>query len=209
MTATLPQDASVRLRAAMANDNFANKLLALIERLDDVNDGAKNGSTVVATELGAGPFRATKLTLTDHTIALTDEASTVAFGGSKIYDFPAGAIMILGSLADLDVTKSSAGVNNDWDGDFGIGSVAASNNATLATTEQNILPTTATPQASSGVTTANGQSTGVAVIDGTSTAVDAYLNVLVDDADHDVTSTPCNLIFNGTIWIYWIAMGDY
>ena len=87
--------------------------------------------------------------------------------------------------------------------------MTASNNATLATTEQNIIPTTATPQAVSGATTAKGVATTASqLLDGTSTAVDLYVNFLVDDADHDVTTTPCNLILNGTVSVYWLNAGD-
>ena len=46
------------------------------------------------------------------------------------------------------------------------------------------------------------------IFDGTVTPKDAYINILVDDADHDVTTTPCNLILNGTLTINWLFMGD-
>lgn len=173
--------------------------------------GAAAGTGVVAQEFGDGVFHKTVLTLTNVAVALTDEAGVVAYGSQKVYDFPAGAILLLGAVADLDVTKSSAGVNADWDGDFGLGTAAAGNNNALATTEQDILPTTATPQAAAGVTTAKGQSTATEnkVHDGTSTAIECHLNVLVDDADHNVAGTACNLIFNGTITLHWINLGDY
>lgn len=157
----------------------------------------------------SNPVRQERIYFTDEAIALTDEAGVVAYGGLKIRDMPEGAILFLGAVANLALTKSSAGVNDDWDGDFGIGTVTASNNATLSSTEQDILPTTATPQASSGATTAKGQSTAVAFKDGTSTPVDVYLNFLVDDVDHDVTSTACNLIVNGYIDLTYILLGDY
>lgn len=31
------------------------------------------------------------------------------------------------------------------------------------------------------------------------TAKSIYFNILVDDTDHDVTSTPANIILNGTL----------
>lgn len=173
------------------------------------------GSTAVATATAyeiASVVRQALITFTATPIVLADEAGVVAYGGLKIYDFPQGAIQILGAVADLDVTKSSVGVSATWDGDFGIGTVTAGNNNALATTEQNILPTTSTPQAVDGVTTANGQSTiteAGLVIDGTATAADAYLNFLVDDADHDVTGTACNLLVTGTVKITYILLGDY
>jgi len=163
------------------------------------------------THYGNGIINKTVITFDDHAIALADEAGVVDYGGSKVFEFPAGAILMLGATSDVDLTKSSAGVNADWDGDMGVGTVTASNNATLATTEQNIIPTTATPQASGGATTANAQSTSTEneVIDGTSTNVPVYFNLLVDDADHDVTTTACNLILNGTLTLIWANLGDY
>ena len=174
-------------------------------------NGAVAGSGVTVAEYNTGMVHKTVITFTDRAVALTDVAATVAYGGSKIYDLPEGAILILGATSNIALTKSSAGVNADWDGDFGIGTVTASNNASLSSTEQNIIPTTATPQAVSGATTANGQSTATenAVINGTATAADVYFNLLVDDADQDVTGTACNLILNGTVTLIWLNLGDY
>ncbi len=174
--------------------------------------GAVAGSGVTVEEFGDGANHKTRFTFTDAAIALTDEAGVVAYGGLKIYDFLAGFILMLGAVANLTITKSSAGVNADWDGDFGLGTATASNNNTLSSTEQNVIPTTATPQAVAGATTAQGASTNTEaakVLDGHTTPIDLYLNFLVDDADHNVNGTPCNLIVNGTIEVSWINLGDY
>lgn len=174
--------------------------------------GAAAGTGVVATEYGIGAMRKTILTFTNTPIPLVDEAGVVAYGGLKVYDMPAGVIHFMGAVANLAITKSSAGVDDAWDGDFGLGTTTAGNNNALATTEQNLIPTTATPQASSGATTATGASTsteGAKVFDGHTTPMDVFLNVLVDDGDHDVTTTPCNLIFNGTITLVWANIGDF
>lgn len=166
---------------------------------------------LTCAEYGDGIVHKTVLTFADVDFALTDEAGVVAYVGQKVYDFPAGAILMLGAVLDVDLTKSSAGVNDDWDGDVGVGTTTAGNNNALATTEQDIIPTTATPQAVAGATTANAQSTASEnkVHDGTSTAKDCFVNFLVDDADHDVTGTACNLIANGTLTLHWINLGDY
>ena len=189
---------------------------ALDKFYDWLENKAENGAVPAITGLavenhGVGPFCKTVLKFTDVAIALVDEAGVVAYKGTKVYDFPAGAISVLGAHADLALTKSSAGVNATWDGDFSLGTVTASNNATLSSTEQNLIPTTPTPQAVAGVTTAKGVATATEafkVLDGTATAIDAYLNFLVDDADHDVTGTPCNLIVNGEVTIFWYNLGD-
>lgn len=173
--------------------------------------GAAAGSGVTAAEYGDGVVHQTVLTLASTPVVLADEAGVVAYGGLKVYDFPAGAIFLLGAVADLALTKSSAGVNADWDGDFGLGTVTASNNATLSSTEQDLIPTTATPQASAGATTARGISTSTEaakVLDGTATAKDAFLNILADDADHNVAGTACNIIATGTVKISWVNLGD-
>lgn len=173
--------------------------------------GAASGTGNTATESGNAAIQRVVLTLVNTPVVLADNAGVVAFGSLKLYDAPAGHLLILGAVMDLALTKSSTGVNADWDGDIGLGTAAANNGAALATTEQNIVPTTATPQAVAGVTTGDGASTttesGV-IIDGHTTPVDVFLNILVDDADHDVTTTPCNIIVNGTITLTYINLGD-
>jgi len=165
------------------------------------------GMTAVTS--GAGHFRTAVISFVNTPIALTDNAGVVAYGGLKVLDFAEGAVAILGACAALAVTKSSAGVNTDWDGDFGVGTVTATSDATLATTEQNIIPTTATPQAVSGATTAKGVSTAIGFFDGTTTPVDVFLNFLVDDTDHNVAGTACNLILNGTLTIHYLWQGNH
>lgn len=172
--------------------------------LGKVNRGAVAGSGVSVKERGYdGGLRETVITFLNTRIPLTDEAGVVAYGGLKVYDMPTGVIKFLGAETSIALTKSSAGVNADWDGDFGVGSVTASNNATLSSTEQDIIATTATPQAVAGVTTANGFSVTDVGLDGRTTAVDVFINFLIDDADHDVTTTACDLILNGTLKLQW------
>ena len=170
-----------------------------------------NGTGVVATS-ETMVARQLKLTLTNTPVVLADEAGVVAYGALKIADMPAGAILILGAVLDLNLTKSSAGVNADWDGDIALGTAACGNNATLAGTEANIIASTVTPQAVAGATTGNAYSATAEsgnVFDGTSSALDVYLNILVDDADHNVSGTPCNIICNGTVKLSYIRLGDY
>lgn len=166
-----------------------------------------SASGVSYKSYGIGLLKTLEFTFDSYALTMTDEAGVVLYGGIKLWDFPEGAVQFMNAIADLDIT-GSGGINADFDGDFGVGTVTASNNATLASTEQNILPTTATPQASGGVTTANGQSTitqaGI-VIDGTTTAADLYLNFLVDDADHDGGV----LTISGTLKVTFMMMGDY
>lgn len=147
-------------------------------------------------------------------IPLLDAAGVVAYAGLKFFDFPEGNIVILDAIANLTMTKSSAGVIDAFDGDFSVGTVTASNNATLTATEQDIIPSTSTPQATgaglAAVTTLKGRvPTSPIVLDGTGGAKAAFLNLLIDDTDHDVTTTPASLIVTGSITIIWTTAGDF
>lgn len=170
--------------------------------------GVAAGGAVATNTLGG--VMKTELRFSSTAFALVDEPGVIAYVGKKIFDFPAGVINIYGAVANLTILKSSAGVNADFDGDFGVGTTTAGNNAALATTEQDVIPTTATPQAVAGATTAKGKSAAAPVqFDGTTTPIDLYLNFLVDDADHNVAGTPCNLLVSGTLTLLWAPLGDY
>jgi hypothetical protein len=174
------------------------------------NVGAKNGSTVTVQEFGDGILNRTQLTFAATPITMRD---TEQGGGVKIYDFPAGRILIMGATGSITVTTTStlastlnASVTCNW----GIGSVTQAN-ATLATTEQNFLNVTAfTSSATINVASAASNGSGIAVLtslDGTSTAIDAYLNLAVagaTDIDGDATVT-----VTGTANLFWINLGDY
>jgi hypothetical protein len=187
---------------------FSKILKPLYNSIDNVGKlGAKPTKTGLSlSEDGFGDFRKSTFTFTDMAIAMADEAGVVAYGSQKLYTFPLATVKIFGARADIALTKSSAGINATWDGDFGLGSTAAGNNAALATTEQNIIPTTATPQAVSGATTAKGNNIAdIAVFDGNGSVLELFLNFLIDDADHDIGGTPGNLILNGTVEAWWFA----
>ena len=195
-------DSRAALQAAFA---------AVDAKLDGDVGGVGSGDGVTTEEEGTSAIQRTVLTLADTPVVLVDEAGVVAYGSLLVYTFPVGVILFLGAVADLAFTQSSTGVNADWDGDFGLGTAACANDGTLTGTEVDFIPTTATPTAVAGATTGDGDTTtalsGV-IFDGTGGAKECYLNVLVDDADHDVTSTPCNIIANGTITLTWILLGD-
>lgn len=174
-------------------------------------NGAVAGSGVSVVEYGDGITHRSVFTFDDAVVTLADEPGVTAYGGLKFYDFPGGVLNIIRAVANLTLTRSAGGVIADWEGDFGVGTALLGNNAALATTEQDIIPTTATPAASAGVAVARGFSTATEdkIHDGTGTAKDAFLNILIDDADQDVTSTPTNMIVNGTIVIDWSLPLDW
>ena len=176
-----------------------------VDALTSTGGATASGTGVTAVE-SLGVVRVV-VTLVDTPVVMADNAGVVAYGSLKVLDLPASPVLFLGAVGDLALTKSSSGVNATWDGDIGLGSAAANNGATLATTEQDFIPTTPTPQAVSGVTTGDMQSTSTEVAKVFASGTDVYLNILVDDADHDVTGTPCNIIVNGTITFSYVKLG--
>lgn len=178
-------------------------------------DGVGTAETITGmsvTETGNGAFHKTTFTFATVTIAIADATGVTGWLAAQLYTFPEGLLGFYGAVADLALTKSSAGLNDDWDGDVGLGT--ATNDATatpMDSTQIDLIPNTATPQAAAGVGTADCQSTDTeigAVFDGTSTAKEVWLNFLFDDADQDIDGTPCNLIINGTISMCWFVVGD-
>lgn len=179
--------------------------------------GAKNGSTVTVVEHGNAVVHRTVFTCTATPITMADEAGVIQHGGVKLYDFPAGLLMTLGAVIDGSVTTpvhddASGGTIATWDGDIGLGTVVASNNNSLAATEQNILQTTATTQAVAQVANVDAVSactllteSAASWIDGTGTNPDLYLNLLIDDSANNDAHTA---LFTGTVTVTWINLGD-
>lgn len=162
---------------------------------------------VSVDEYGDGVFHQSVFTLTALPITMRD---TEQGGGAQIYNFPLGRIFRLGGTATIAVTTTStlastlnAGVTCNW----GVGSTTQAS-ATVATTEQDFVNVTAfTASATIDVAGANATGVGPAVLaslDGTSTAVDAFLNLAVagaTDIDADATVT-----VTGTIKITWVNL---
>lgn len=165
---------------------------------------------VTATEYGDDVMRKTVFTLTALPITMRD---TEQGGGAQIYTFPAGRICRIGATASIAVTTTSvlantlnAGVTCNW----GVGSTTQAS-ATVATTEQDFVNVAAFTS-SATINVAGAVATGVgpgvlASLDGTSTAVAAFLNLAVagaTDIDADATVT-----VTGTVTIVWANVGDY
>jgi hypothetical protein len=167
--------------------------------------GTKNGSTVTATET-AGVVNKTVLTCVATPISIADDAGVAQYGGVKVYDFPEGLIHVLGAKIDGAVTLGTTGtIINTWAGGIALGTVVATTGATLASTEANILAENDVAAATAKVAACDAVSTGASTHNGTATAVDAYLNLVVDD---DATHTAGTGSFTGTITIHWINLGD-
>jgi hypothetical protein len=170
--------------------------------------GAKAATGNSVVETGSGSLHTSTFTLTNVAVTLTATGGAKGFGSVKLYDFPEGYVYFIGAVADLAITSADADLSDTWTGDISFGTTA-DDNAALAGTEVNIIPETTVPAATAKATTGDGVSTATehAIVDGHSSALDLYLNLLADAADIADDST-APVAISGTITITWIKLGD-
>jgi len=143
------------------------------------------------------------LTLTNVSITTTDNG-TLASGNIKLFDLPAGNYLVLGATADCTTAAGAGGLTDTAPMVYAIGTAAAAADATLTSTEADIMPSTAGTLAG-GVGVIDGRNPAVAFINGTS-ATSIYLNTAVADAGTTASDT---LTVNGTIVLTLVNLGDY
>lgn len=177
-------------------------------------DGAGSVPSTVApyvsvTERGDGVVRQTTLTLASLPQTVVNGTE---YQGTKIYDFPAGRILVLGvtmSLAQTTTSVIADTLNSGVTGALALGTATASN-VTLNSTMADLMPSTAfTSSTTINVAAAavGGALAASAHFDGTTTAKDVYLNsayATTGDVDADATQT-----WGGTVTLTWINLGDY
>lgn len=148
---------------------------------------------------------------------VTGNTSGASFGSKQIYDFPAGRIFVVSNLAYFNrITFNTAdGVNGDiaggGSGDYSMGTTATAD-ATLDSTDVNLLPSSAMLDpfvAGVGSSNAGSALAAAAVFDGTTTPIDMFLNVIVDDADVSDLAAGDNIYFTGWVRTTWLWLGDY
>lgn len=169
---------------------------------------------VTAVEHGGGSLHKTVLTLSAFSLGtLGDQAGQGQYGGAKVYDFPEGLICFFGATIDGSITLGAPAIDT-WDGDIGLGVEAPTDHQDASNKAGLLLPTVSTTQAVAKVANVDAGSVATALTesgarwqDGTTTAKDLFLNLLVDDnAAHDNTITTA---FTGTITFLWANLGDY
>lgn len=160
--------------------------------------------TGVTSEEFVGSLRRIRFTFDDVAITMTDATTAGSHGSHKFADFNAGLVAIYGAISNLAIT-AAAGIGATGAVVGSVGSAATgTDNATLTSTEANIIPsTTCTLTDSAGVM--DGEFTAIAALDGTQTAVDARLNFAVPDADSSGNST---ITVNGYIDLFVVFLGD-
>jgi hypothetical protein len=189
---------------------------SIMAALSDVSAGdAPATDGISATNNGVGVVNQTVLTLEGLEI---DVADADAYGSAKIYEFPAGRILVLGVIASLqwavttpreDGDEITGTINDDAALEWSIGSAAASD-ATLADAMVDLLPKTSMTLAADDDelnTASTGALAASAQFDGTDTAIEAYLNVGFEtDTEIDADGT---LAATGSVKITWVNLGDY
>jgi len=173
--------------------------------------GTVQASGVTAVEYGsqtaAGP-RTTVLTLNGLAVTVADTTPGTQSGGTKIYTFPKCKFTRLGATAKsmTFVTADIAGINASVSSRYGVGTTVGVN-ATLATTEQDIVQvTTFTSSAASGVANVaavTGYGIGVFTMLDFTTTSDAFFNISVPGAT-DIDAD-CIVSVYGVITINWIG----
>ena len=174
-------------------------------RTSDGIGAANTAALVTAVENGIGILHQTILTLASTPISVVG-ATGVGFGGVKCYTWPAGQIVVLGSVATLAIDVSGSDIGDTGSGDVGMGTVIVADADLGDSTDVDLGPSTAlTDPFVGGAGAATVLLAAPASFDGTSSASTANLNCLIDDADIAAT---CEALFTGTWTLTWINNGD-
>lgn len=172
--------------------------------------GAVVAGKCTAVEQLSGIIHKTILTLSltgDNDLDLAGDADNGV--GVKIYDFPAGRILLLGAMIDAEVVCNDAFNANPNDVfKVGAGSVSATQAAEgdLTLTEQDIIPaTTIDTQGNTVLTNAlKAALAASAQFDGTSSALDLFINAAILNAS---TTKAVTIALTGRLTLYWINLG--
>ena len=176
--------------------------------------GSTPNANIKVYNYGAGPVYQTRLECTNVTITISDDAGVAQYGGVQVYDFPQGMVVTFGAQVNGTFTGGVTGtIIDNFDGDVALGTVTATTGATLTSTEANIMQSVAISAGASdklapvdavSVATALTES-GARWLDGTATAIDMFLNFVIDD---DATHEAGTASFTGTIVFLWAMLGD-
>lgn len=146
-------------------------------------------------------------TFTSVAVSLTDNTTAGAQGSLQFVAFPEGLIRPIGASCNLSLAIG-AGVASAVVAS--IGSAAAANtDATLTSTEADVIPSTSCSITSSAATFAGKMTSSQAgaVLDGSSSAAGLFLNIAATDAN-TTGAGPFTITVSGTITLTWMDLGD-
>lgn len=137
-------------------------------------------------------------------VTMTDATTAGCHGTLPLLTFPTGMVAAF-AKTDLTLTAGAGGITDTAALVASMGSVAvATDNATLLTTEADLIASTAATL-SSGAAAFDGISSAVVVYDGTTTPLTCRLNFAVPDAGSTASDT---LTVAGTVDILYAFLGD-
>lgn len=167
--------------------------------------GAAAGTGVTA-DTTRGTLNVTTIDIAALSVTTTDNGAAGAQGSQKIYDFPAGNILILGAVGLLSISRVGTNLTATSAVVASVGTVAAgAGDATLTSTEANIVPSTTATLSGGANAAVDMASTAQGIFDGTATPADAILNFATPDAGSTGNDA---LLVSGSITITWVNLGD-
>lgn len=167
-------------------------------------------SGLTITETGQGALRTSILNLTNVSITITRNGTTSVYGGLQLATFPEGVHNLVGAVASLTITRGET-TNMTATAPLvaAVGSVTASNNATLSSTEADAVPSVAYTLVA-GTKSSGGHLATAAIYDGHTTARPVFLNIAGDNAtDQCVATGNSSVTVSGSIVLHWAQLGDY
>jgi hypothetical protein len=187
-------------------------VLGTVTDIGAISAQPASGTVAVAITRN-GPFFSLTFTLTAARITVTDAAGSGSSGSLQLFDFAAGGVVPLACRQDYTAFAEGAaltGAAGDAAFVMGLGSVAANaGDAALTGTEVDFGAVTSTITLSGGTgvgTKFSGAGlNSSAALDGTSTAIDLYLNWSGSAATIDANST---IDVTGTITVLGAMLGD-
>lgn len=150
-------------------------------------------------------LRQTQLTFTNVKQVFTDATGNIYYGGTKVYTFPTSSLLILGTVTSLAIARVGALLPATASVVGSIGTATAAADATLTSTEADIVASTAATLTSGAGTMYNAPSATLSIAASTSaTAKDVYLNWAASATSGGTDA----LTINGTVTITWVALGS-
>lgn len=190
---------SAGVAATIGNTTGVTTIDGTLRTATGVGAIVANKATVVEN---MGNVHQTVLTLTltgDNDIDLADGDHGT---GVKVYDFPEGNLLILGTV--LDASVDYTGTNGNFT--VAVGSAQAADDNSLADTEATYLSAVTIDGSQVSPQDAHGWSNAMAFISGATTAGDVYINVACADASNTGAQT---YAITGTLTITWVNVGDF
>lgn len=172
------------------------------EATTEINVGAIAGSLTTAVE-NLAQVKRTIITFAARSLAVTD---ALAYAGTKVYDFPAKRIRIIGASSSLQFavkTTMASTINASAEMDYSFGTVTASS-ITLASTMVDVIPKVDSPLAATIDTLSTAAVGALAAGADFAASSDVYLNVAFPtNTEIDADGT---LEVTGTLTLTWVEL---